>query len=33
LRLQIGLLVGRNRSDFGEKQADARAEFRGRYYF
>jgi hypothetical protein len=33
LRAKITVLVGKDRSEFGEKQNDFRLEFRGRYYF
>jgi hypothetical protein len=33
LRSQAGLVLGRRDSEFGEKQTDARVEFRARYYF
>ncbi len=33
LRSQAGLILGRRGSEFGEKQNDARVEFRARYYF
>lgn len=33
LRLQVGFVLGRSGSEFGEKPSDARVEFRGRYYF
>jgi len=33
LRAKIMVLVGKDRSEFGEKQNDFRLEFRGRYYF
>lgn len=33
LRAKITVLVGKDKSEFGEKQNDFRLEFRGRYYF